>query len=176
MIIEVRDPAEVSERLATLHDSASTSVARLAEQSGTPLDTLAAIKFSPIGFHPLEDRPLNLVEQVNQTFTYYVALKAALLLMEWHPQAEGFRLAPGAHAPRGSLDVESLVQGYVGAETFAAVDPNNNQKIKKDLDKLAQRPETYRYSFFMSPKYPETARVPKFERGGILVYSIGMDE
>ena len=62
-------------------------------------------------------RPLNVVEEIDQTFPYLVALRAARLLFEWHPDAHGLQLAPG------SLDIESLTPGLVGAETFAAVRP-----------------------------------------------------
>lgn len=133
------------------------------------------MKFAPIGSHPMEDRTLNLIEQVNQTFTYLVALRAVQLLLDWHPDAEGYRLAPGAHAPKGSLDIESLVPGLVGTETFAAVHPDNNRKLDRDLGKLAARAERFRYIFFMAPAvYPGTARRPGRERSGVQVWSIAL--
>ena len=65
------------------------------------------------------------------------------------------------------LDIMSEVPGLVGAETFAAVDPRNNNKLSLDLAKLAARSETHRYVFFLSPSFPGTARRPSLERGGV---------
>jgi hypothetical protein len=52
------------------------------------------------------------------------------------------------------LDIMSEIERKVGAETFAAVSPNNNDKLKKDLAKMAQRTELHRYVFFTSPEFP----------------------
>jgi len=113
------------------------------------------------------------VEQINQTWTYLVALAAAKQLMTLHSDAGGFRLAPGAYASE-PLDIMSGVDGLVGAETFAAVDPHNNNKLAKDLDKMAGRSEQHRYVFFMSPKYPGAKRRPELESAGIQVWSVDL--
>ncbi len=89
---------------------------------------------------------VNLVEQINQTWTYLVALAAAKQLLELHPEANGYRLAPGAHASQ-ALDIMSEADGLVGAETFAAVHPRNNDKLNNDLRKMAARTELNRYIF-----------------------------
>lgn len=143
----------------------------IAVQTGDPLDMLRRIKFDPIGFHPIEDRPLNFIEQINQTWTFAVAIAAARLLLDLHPDTNGLRLAPGAHASL-ELDIMSAETGYIGAETFAAVNPRNNGKLAADLAKLSLRPERHRYLFFMSPLYPGNQRQPQFERKGIEVWSI----
>jgi hypothetical protein len=132
---------------------------------------LKRMKFEAIGFHPIEDRSLNVVEQINQTWTYAVAATAARQLLELHPDAGGFYLAPGADAAL-DLDIMSKVQGLVGAETFATVDPKNNRKLFFDLEKLSKRPERFRYVFFMSPVYPSSARQPALERDGVQVWSL----
>lgn len=174
-IITLKSQADIHEALKRIEDSAARAQEAIAALPSSPLQALEAIKFQPIGSHPLDDRPLNLIEQVNQTFTYLVAVKATDLLMQWHPEARGFRLAPGAHAPRGTLDVESLEPGLVGAETFAAVRPENNRKLANDLAKLESRPEHHRYAFFMSPMFPKTERLPSKEREGVKVYSIALE-
>ena len=143
----------------------------IAAQSGDPLDILRRMKFKQIGIHPITHHCLNLSEQINQTWTFAVAIAAARQLLLLHPDAGGFHLAPGAHASR-ELDVMSEVKGLVGAETFAAVKPHNNDKLKKDLKKLAVRPEKYRYVFFMSPAYPGNNHLPKFDRNGVQVWSV----
>ena len=88
-----------------------------------------------------------------------------------HPEAGGFRVAPRAHAAI-PLDIMSITEGLVGAETFAAVSPSNNGKLKKDLEKLKARPEKHRYVFFMSPEFPGNIRRPQLESGEIQVWSI----
>jgi hypothetical protein len=66
----------------------------------------------------------------------------------------------------------SVADGLVGAETFAAVDPRNNRKLAKDLEKLAHRTERHRYVFFMSPLFAGMRRLPQFERDEIQVWSV----
>jgi hypothetical protein len=117
------------------------------------------------------DRPLNVIEQINQSWTYVVVLSAERVLLELHPEAGGFKVAPGAHMSL-PLDIMSEKAGLVRAETFAAVDPRNNRKLVADLAKLANRPETHRYVFFMSPRYPGDKRQPELEQSGVQVWSV----
>jgi hypothetical protein len=53
----------------------------MASQTGDPLETLRKMKFEPIGFHPVKDRALNFVEQINQTWTFAVAIAATKQLL-----------------------------------------------------------------------------------------------
>jgi hypothetical protein len=168
--VTVRTSGEADVLMEAVRSSAARAIKAIAELDGEPLDKLKRMKFDQLGFHPLEDRSLNLIEQVNQTWTYAVAIAATRQLLFLHPDVGGFRLAPGAHASL-ALDVMS-VDGQVGAETFAAVDPRNNDKLARDLAKLASRPEAHRYVFFMSPRMPGNKRWPNLERDGIQVWSI----
>jgi hypothetical protein len=145
----------------------------MAEQTGYSIDMLRRMKFDLIGYHPIDGRSLNLVEQINQTWTYLVALAVAKQLLELHPEANGYRLAPGAHASQ-ALDIMSEADGLVGAETFAAVHPRNNDKLNNDFRKMAARTELNRYIFFMSPKFPGSARLTQFERDGVQVWSVNV--
>jgi hypothetical protein len=172
-VLTVRTIADVEHHMAKLRASALRVRDWVAMQSGDPLDLLRNMKFDPVGFHPIEDRPLNFVEQINQTWTFAVALAAARQLLDLHPDVGGFRLAPGAHAAI-PLDIMSEVKGQVGAETFAAVSPYNNGKLATDLEKLAERPEIHRYVFFMSPLCPNAERLPQFERNGVQVWSVAV--
>ena len=122
----------------------------LVAQTCDPLAMLRRMKFKSVGYHPIEGHALNLVEQINQTWTFAVAVAATRQLLQLHPDAGGFQLAPGAHAAL-ELDIMSEVEGLVGAETFATVHPRNNRKLEADLAKLASRPELHRYVFFLSP-------------------------
>lgn len=138
---------------------------------GCPFSLMEALKFERIGRHPMLGHPLNVVEQVNQTWSWIAALRAAEVLLEWHPETEGLELAPDATMSI-DLDIMSFQPGLVGAEVFAAVDPRNNRKIAKDVAKMAQRPEQHRYVFFMSPMFPNFERQEQFEKDGVQVWSL----
>jgi hypothetical protein len=167
----VRTLEDIDRYLNLVREAALNARTWMAAQTGDPLDMLRRMKFEPVGFHPVDGHALNVVEQINQTWTYFVALVAARELLTLHPEAGGYLLAPGANA-KLPLDIMSEADGLVGAETFAAVDPANNKKLASDLEKLAGRPERHRYVFFMSPKFPGTWRLPQFERGGVQVWSV----
>jgi hypothetical protein len=135
MHLEVRTVADVDRYLDLVRASAARAQQWVANHSGDPLDLLRYMKFEQIGFHPVEDRALNIIEQINQTWTFVVALLATRQLLQLHPEAEGFKVAPGAHMAL-DLDIMSEVDGLVGAETFAAVDPANNRKLEPLHDPL----------------------------------------
>jgi hypothetical protein len=46
--------------------AASDARAWMAAQTGDPIDMLRRMKFDAVGYHPIEGRALNLVEQINQ--------------------------------------------------------------------------------------------------------------
>ena len=173
MILEICDRSELKRWRKEIHANSAASVSALKALGGDPLEFLSKVKFEAIGRHPMENRPLNFIEQLSQTFTYLVALNATDLLFDWHPEANGFRLAPGAHAPKGTLDIESRNPGLVGAETFAAP-PKNNRKLARDLEKLSERSERFRYVFFNAPEFCETGRHKALERSGVQVWSVGL--
>ncbi len=126
----------------------------IAALMGNPLEMLRRMKFDPVGRSPRRG-PLARTWSSRSTrpgpTPWPWPPPASFLLL--HPDAGGFHLAPGAHMAR-ELDIMSAVPGLVGAETFAAVDPRNNNKLEADLTKLAGRPETHRYVFFLSPRFP----------------------
>ncbi|MDR6953412.1 hypothetical protein J2X65_002773 [Ancylobacter sp. 3268] len=93
--IVIRTSGDADELMAIVRASAARAREWIAAQSGDPLDLLRRMKFDPIGFHPIDDRPLNLIEQINQTWTFAVAIAAARQLLELHPDVSGLRLAPG---------------------------------------------------------------------------------
>ena len=63
--LEVRTIGDVEQHLAAIRASAARAQGWIAAQSGDPLDLLRRMKFEPVGFHPIEDRPLNVIEQLN---------------------------------------------------------------------------------------------------------------
>ena len=174
MPILIQSLAEVERHIAEVRGAAKTTVEWLIKQQMEPLALLRRIKFEAVGQHPIGGHRLNFTEQINQTWTYLAALAAARQLLIQHPDAGGFRLAPGAHAAQ-PLDVMSLADGLVGAESFAAVDPGNNQKLARDLNKMGGRGETYRYVCFISPCFPGTKRQQNLERDGVQVWSVDIN-
>jgi hypothetical protein len=167
----IRGLEDINRYLGQIRNAAKDTHAWISAQTGDSLDLLRQMKFETIGFHPIEGHPLNLVEQINQTWSYVVALAATRQLLELHPDVGGYRLAPGAYASI-PLDIMSEAEGLVGAETFAAVDPCNNSKLVEDLAKMGARPEQHRYVFFMSPRFPGSRRLVQFERDGVQVWSV----
>jgi hypothetical protein len=119
---------------AQLLKGAATTAAWLQAFSGEPMALLKALRFEMVGHDPLTGEPLNVVEQLNQTFTILVSLRAIERLIELHPEAGGFRLALGTSSGR---DIESVVPNCVAAEVFSATRPTSNQKLKKDIARLS---------------------------------------
>lgn len=155
----------------SIDKSAREALAWITSHGGEPLGTMRSMKFEPIGFHPIYGHDLNLIEQINQTWTFVTAIAATRHLLTLHPEAGGFYLAPGAYASQ-PLDIMSVANGLVGAETCAVVHPNNNGKRAKDIAKLSERSESHRYWFFMCPKYPGLVRRKELEKNGIQVWSV----
>lgn len=117
--------------------------------SGSGLDLFRKLKFEKLGFDPLQkERSLNVVEQVNQTFTYLASFMAARLLFEWYPHMARLDLNLGT-AP--GTDLESLDHGGVAAEVFAATSPSSNDKLRKDIRKVAASTAHHKYVFFDCP-------------------------
>ncbi len=167
----IRTVAEVDAQVEAIRATTASTMNWVRSQRDDPLAALFQLKFKQVGRHPVLGHTLNFIEQVNQTWTYLAALQATRLLLTMHPDADGFTLAPGAHASQ-PLDVMSVAEGLVGAETFAAVHPRNNGKLKADLKKLAARTERHRYVFFISPAFAGTSRRPELESSGVEVWSL----
>jgi hypothetical protein len=146
----IRTIADAEEMHAQILDSAARTVAWLRGVEGEPMVVLKKLCFDPVGHDPLTGSPLNMIGQLNQTFTILVSLRAVEKIIELHPEAGGFRLALGTSSGR---DIESITPGLVAAEVFSATHPNSNQKLRKEIARLADDPAQYRYVFFASPTY-----------------------
>jgi hypothetical protein len=167
----IRSIDEVEDMYARLIKGAEATAVWLRAFSGDPMALLKALRFELVGHDPLTGEPLNVVEQLNQTFTILVTLRAIERLIELHPDAGGFRLALGTSSGR---DIESVVPDFVAAEAFSATRPTSNQKLKKDIERLRTDPARYRYVFFAAPGFP-ARRWPELEletAPGIQVYAV----
>ena len=138
----------------------------ISAEPGMP--ALRRIKFEAVGYDPLdEQRRLNLIEQVNQSLTYLVSLRAVEFLLREHPDRAAFRLNLGT---AGGWDVEST-DGTVVAEVFAAVTPDNNEKLRKDVKKVAESEAPHRYVFYASQRSGREVDSP-----GVSVHRIPVDD
>ena len=108
------------------------------------------MKFGGIGFDPLDsDRALNIIEQINQSFTYLASFYALEILFTEYPELAPFRLNLGT-APGSDIESEC---GELAAEVFAAVAPTSNQKLKKDINKVIKMDARLKFVFFMCPNF-----------------------
>ena len=173
--ITIKSLGEINHYMQRIESAAKDAHSWIAQQTEDPLTFLRRIKFEKKGLHPITGHRLNLIEQINQTWTYAVALKATEQLFGMHPDADGFTLAPGAIASQ-ELDIMSRNPGLVAAETFAATTPDSNRKLLRDLTKLSALGDrfTHRYVFFAAPTHPEYSEIDKYRRKfpGIRVYSV----
>lgn len=139
------------DKLRISADQAQINVRKIAA-GANPLDFLYELKFEPVGFDPMNSsRKLNLIEQLNQTFTYVASLKAARHLLQLHPAFTSLTLNLGTTS---GWDIESTQNGGLVAEVFAAVNPQNNDKVNKDIRKVAAAEVRHKYVFFMCPGIP----------------------
>jgi len=169
-VISISEISEVNALEAIVLESMNKSKIRLTDilNSDSGLNSFAQIKFKQIGFDPLNpNRPLNLVEQVNQSFTYLATFKALSILFDQHPDLSPFTINLGTAS--GS-DIESDC-GSLAAEVFAAVSPSSNQKLKKDIDKVSATNAKYMYSFLMCPGI-EPGRQLQHERERVRVWAL----
>lgn len=108
-------------------------------------EALAALKFDKTVPDPLSN-PINFIEMLNQAYSDFVVLKTVEDLMDRYPD-KAFELHMGALT---GFDIVSTDKEVV-AECFATVTAFNNQKIKKDSEKLMQLEEKVeKYIYFYS--------------------------
>ena len=176
--LEVHDYRDIEELRARVFDAAQLAREKLNTLSADPLEALRKLKFEEWGYHPVpgpkDDRRLNFIEQLNQTFTTLVSLAAAQCLMEWFPQSGGLRLNLGATPGR---DIKGIIPNELEAEVFAAVSPKNNGKITKDIKRLDMSPARHRYVFFYAPEF-SSGRQGSLEQPGseVRVHALGLDK
>ncbi len=175
--IQITSVKDLDELILSIRASAQRTVrslnAILANEADS-LQVLRLMKFSGVGHHPTEDRALNVIEQINQTFTYLASAEAARWVMQRHPEIQGLRLNLGTH--RG-FDLESLDSKLLVAEVFAATHPHSNDKVRKDVTRLVEQAAgiPHRYVFFSCPEFKTLSRQSAFERDGVEVWSLPAD-
>ncbi|MDR5586112.1 hypothetical protein [Clostridium aquiflavi] len=125
---------------------------KLMINQNTGLEILFKLKFKKCGYEPLFGYELNIIEQLNQMFTYIVSLKALYILLEKYKNKE-FVVNFGT---QGGYDIISDDETII-CECFASTNPMSNCKIKKDLERLkADKIALKKYEFFYSLEANET--------------------
>lgn len=169
--IILRNIKEAENHIEDLRISAEESQIRLDEISSysDPIEFLRKLKFEQVGCDPLDNqRPLNFIEQLNQTFTYLASFKAAKILFERYPELKSLTLNLGT---KSGSDIESIENG-IAAEVFASVNPSNNKKLQKDISKVLAVEAKHKYVFFMCPEFEE-GPYPNQPDSSVVVWSLG---
>jgi hypothetical protein len=167
---KIEDIDTYIEDLRTSAEEAQLKLAEISEYAA-PLEFLYRIKFERIGCDPFNpQRPLNLIEQVNQTFTYLASFKAAKMLFSWHSGLTSLRMNLGTSS---GIDIGSDYDSGISAEVFAATSPSSNDKLKKDIEKVSKSTAKHKYVFFMCPNCDEGEYLKCKAPHGIKVWSLG---
>jgi len=143
--------------------------------SNDPVELLMNMKFGEIGCDPLKaERSLNMIEQLNQTFTYLASLLAVESLLDIHPKAIPFTLNLGTAA---GADIRSTGDGGIVAEVFSATNPKNNNKLTKDVQKVSRIKESaHKYVFFMCPGYLKGKQESIPEYPDVTIWALPVDD
>ena len=166
----VNNIKELEELEQKLYESMDKTLSQISSEitSNCSHTLFSKMKFGGVGFDPLNpDRELNIIEQINQSFTYLASFYALEVLFTKYRELAPFRLNLGTAS--GS-DIESECGGLT-AEVFASVTPTNNQKLKKDIDKVLQTNANLKFVFFICPNF-ELGRQPQFERDDVTVWAL----
>jgi hypothetical protein len=135
------------------------------------MELLSKLRFETVGHDPLTGDALNVVEQLNQSFTIMASLRAVERLLQLHPDSGGFRLALGTSSGR---DIESMRPGLAAAEVFSATHPQSNRKLSKEIARMARDSSLHRYVFFACPGWI-SGRHENLEIPGIEVHVYATD-
>ena len=163
--------AEAEDMHAKLAESAASTAKWLAAQTSDPMSLLRAMRFDTVGHDPLTGEPLNVVEQLNQTFTILVTSACHRAIVRTTSRRWWLSSCPWTSSGR---DIESVKERLVAAEVFSATRPTSNQKLKKDQMRLSSDPAQHRYVFFCCPGY-SAGRQPELETiSGIQVYAVDL--
>lgn len=157
----------------SLFASAEQTQIQIAELAGSeePLAFLFQLKFQEVGCDPLNlSRQLNLIEQLNQTFTYLASFNGAEFLFDRHPKVKCLSLNLGTSS---GFDIQTSEGGGIAAEVFAAVTPRNNRKLDSDIEKVSAAEAKYRYVLFMSPEHEAGPYRGTPKVAGVTVWSLG---
>lgn len=154
----VKDINEINQLLMEIRENLNLALESMKMSiESDPIEAFAMLKFDKIGFDPIKGNHINFIEMLNQSYSDIVVLKATAELMKRYSQKE-FKLNMGAVS---GIDICST-DGSIVAECFAVVSVFNNQKMKKDTEKLLQFDENAEKYIFYYSREDEDGRIKKF--------------
>lgn len=176
LITSLRDIDLAVSAVRTASERIVRALRTLLANEADSLQVLRLMKFTELGFHPGEDRSLNLIEQVNQTLTSLARLQAARWVIEKHPALllHGLCIHLGPHT---GFDLHSMQAGLLAAEVFAASHPGRHDRLCQDVARLAGSPDVlHRYVFFSCPGFAMGRQLALETVPGIEVWSLPTDQ
>ena len=151
IIVNRKNLSTLMEKLEVSAVKTQSSIKKLASGKDA-MAFLYECKFNQSGFNPLDSSiKLNLIEQLNQTFTCLASFKGAEYIFLHHKKVKSLTLNLGTSS---GTDIETDEDGGVVAEVFASVNPSNNRKLRNDISRIKVINVKHRYVFFISPKAP----------------------
>ena len=159
--------------------SIKTTHLRLEEalESNAPEKLFYTMKFKKIGCDPLNLKMhWNLIEQINQTFTYLISLKAAEILYKECKSIETIEFNLGTQNGFDLVGKDANNCDVAVAEVFAAVRAHSNDKLRKDIKKVITSNAEKLYVFFTADNVPAsnpyTEYQPQFDMSRVKIVSI----
>ena len=170
IIVNRKNINTLIEQLEVTAMKTQSSIKKLASVKDA-MSFLFECKFNQSGFNPLDSSiKLNLIEQLNQTFTYLASFKGAEYIFLHHKKVKSLTLNLGTAS---GTDIETDEDGGVVAEVFASVNPSNNQKLKNDINRISLVDAKHRYVFFISPKKELGIYKSTWDLDNVTVISLG---
>ena len=165
----------IEKELKRLKESAGATLKNISKitKSKYPLEAFQMLKFYQVGHDPLDpSKKLNLIEQLNQTFTYQASFLAARYIYKHHKFKGSIILNLGTES---GTDLKTE-DGTIVAEVFATTHIRNNDKLNKDIKRIKRvRGAKHRYVFFiapMIPKGPYDYKPKSFDLAGVKIISL----
>ena len=148
--ITIASFADIERLERVVREAAAATMVSLRDlvHHGDDVGALAEMKFKWVGHDPLAPkRPLNLVEQLNQSFTYLASCAAVRWLLLHEGEHAPYHLSLGTEPGHDIISDDQLVK----AEVFAATHPGSNNKLKSDAARLEPAVGVKRFVFYLSP-------------------------
>lgn len=142
---------EIQVRRDQIRAAAQVTRQALAEQLvWNPMEAMFTLKFREFGRHHLEARPLNIIEQLNQSFTVMASLAAAEHLLDHYGDFGGLELNPGARSGR-DIQSHNPQDLAIEAEVFTCGRSDFRRKIMNDTRRFEGANADHCFVFFYCP-------------------------
>lgn len=175
-ISSIKELDQAVQVVSTAGDRTVRALRDLLANESDSFQVLRLLKFSDSARTPSGERPLNLIEQVNQNLTSLARLQAARWVLQQHPQLllQGLRIHLGPHT---GFDMQSVEAGLLAAEVFAASHPGRHDRLRQDVGRLALVPDVpHRYVVFSCPGFTSGRQMGLETVPGIEVWSLPADQ